>query len=130
LQVLSHNSGDHSGSFKIAEQTRIDKLPAFYGSWLSDRYSRDPWNDSIDLCLAVDLRIVLDKPSRTAGSDTVSPSTPPARFAALELSAPAVSLLQAVQRSLELTMPRSPSASLAMLGLVAKDWHLPPPTSC
>jgi hypothetical protein len=114
LKATSHNSVTNSGSFELTEQTTIEKLPHFYGSWLTDRYGRDPWRDGVDFRLAVDIKMVL-VPSSAGALE---------RFAAFELSAPAISLLRTLQQRLDGTFPPSRSPAEALIGDVARNWGL------
>jgi hypothetical protein len=112
LRVTSHNSVANSGSFELAEQTTVEKLPHFYGTGLADRYGRDPWRDPVDLRLVVDIRLVVAPSS----GGTLE------RFAAFELSAPAISLLEMVQLRLAGTFPPSPPAATALIGQLTRNW--------
>jgi hypothetical protein len=110
--VTSHNPVRNSGSFELAEQTTVEKLPHFYGTGLADRYGRDPWRDTIDLRLVVDIEMVVAPSSR----GTLE------RFAAFELSAPAIALLEIVQQRLAGTFPPGPPPAKALMGQIVSNW--------
>jgi hypothetical protein len=112
LRVTSHNPVANAGSFELAEQTTVEKLPHFYGTGLAERYGRDPWRDTVDLRLVIDIKMVV----ASSGGGT------PERFASFELSAPAISLLEMVQHRLAGTFPPSPPAAAALMSQIARGW--------
>jgi hypothetical protein len=113
LEVSAHNAINHSGTFKLSEQTTVEKLPHFYGSALVDRLKREPWRDSVELRIVIDIKVAM-APSNAGKLE---------RFASLELSAPAVSLVEQLQRRLETTLPHSPSASMTLIKQIEAQWR-------
>lgn len=116
LKVLSHNSAHHSGSLELYEQTAVEKLPHFYGIGLMDQSGREPWRDSVELRIVVDIRM---ESVNVGGGNREA-------FATLEMSAPAISLVELLQDRLPAAVSRSPSASRALLDQIEADWRRRP----
>jgi hypothetical protein len=119
LSQVAGSSKLLKGTFEATETLAVKKLPDFYGHYLVRQGQLNPWDRNIDLRLRIELG-VQPRPAGAVGT--------------LTMSAPAASVVGAVEAELgsvpALAVPSgspAPSATHALLNLLATSWRRPLP---
>jgi hypothetical protein len=102
LRALPPNPITYTGYFEASDSPAISALPEPYGRWLQVREGQPRWNDKVELRLAarVRARVALRPDGRFDG------------FADLDLSAPAIALIDLAATAMGRPLPQRAGAAL------------------